>query len=752
MRVREKPTNTHCAECTLKDCGYVPPQIPLAPQFPILFVGQAGGATEDTTGVPFTGKTGKLLWRLLHESGFNKRRLWITNTVGCVPPDDRKPTNFEVDCCHAALHDLIHQLQPSLIIAMGDTATQALAGKGQIKSIRGSLYPLLPKWNYQCNVFCTLHPSFILRQRQWIETAVQDFQSALQVYLDGQAPAVQLSSAYTEDFTFIYNCSSSDLALKLEEYSKSETSFDIETPGELNPRKAQVIAISFSPNEKEALAIELTKTDEKWEVMKRYLEDPRAKKITQNGQFDIACLETHDVFVKGLTFDTMLVEHLLNSDLPHTLDFLRSKYTRIEPYKPTKREMKTFDTWGYERRMRYSCLDALVTKQVALAQQELMTPIFWCILNEIDLPLIPVVNTMERKGMLVDVEMVALLHSQIEPQLAKMDQEIFAPLNLNPNSPTQLKKHFSIDTTGEDELQRLIKRGHPQADVMEAILYYRHLSKADRNYLVGMYTRLEQGRIHSHFSIPGTGTGRLSSNSPNLQNIPKELRIIYIADSEDHVLLDADYNQLEFKVIAVLAKERKVLDEIARGVNIHHKLGFEMFGKPWDELTDIQKLREKAVVFGTIGGRGERSIAMEFGIPTSLAKEWQDICFAQYPQFLVFKEQQMQAFQRGERIKTAYGRERVVRSVPQALNTPMQGSAGDVTKTSLIELHKLGVDLRLTVHDSIIIQARKEDQKDAYHTLKRVMERPIPELVDYQFTTKVGIGPNWYHLEEVSYE
>lgn len=743
---REKSPLASCSACGLKDCGYVPPQLPLNPEWPILWVGQAGGETEDVTGIPFTGKTGKLLWRLMKEAGFNKVRQNITNMVGCVPPKDRKPNEFEIAACSAKLLNEIDRLQPKLIIAMGDVAVKALTGKVGIKTHRGQCYPLSPKWRWQCDVLCLLHPSFLLRQRQWLDTAVEDMKLAIPYLLGERVTVTKL-----DQVNFVNDPTPSEFASWLEKWSKEEVAFDIETPGELNPRKAQVVGISFCGEPNVALALDVRQGDERWDIIKRFLEDPNARKITQNGQFDIACLETSNIKVRGLTFDTMLVEHLISSDLPHDLDFLRGRYTDIQPYKPPKSRMKTFHHWAAAERLEYSCWDALVTWRVAQEQKKHMTPAFWKILKEIDLPLIEVVNSMERKGIKVDIPVAALLYQQLLPQIEEFEREVFTPYGLNPNSPKQLLKFLQVESTGKDVLKAAIKKEHPLAPMMQAVLDYRDLNKVASVYIQGIVDRLEEGRIHAHFSIPGTGTGRLSSSNPNLQNVPKEMRIIYIPDNEDFLLADADYNQLEFKVVAVMAKEEKLLRELAEGINIHHKLGMEMFGKTWDHLSDIQKLREKAVVFGTIGGRGARSIAIEFGVPISLAEEWQNICFTQYPKFREYKEEKVEIFNTTGLAYTAYGRRREVTSVPKALNTPMQGSAGDVTKTTMLELYKLGIDLRITVHDSIIAQLPKEPSllQDGLQTIKRVMERPIPELDNYSFSVKIGVGPNWYQQEEV---
>jgi len=740
---REKSQLCKCQECSLFKEGYVPPQFPIKSQYPVLWVGQAGGTTEDITGVPFTGKAGKMLWRLMKEAGLDKSKQAITNVVGCVPPDDRKPSPLEISCCSPRLYEEIRTFQPDLIVALGDIASKALVGKAHIRNLRGQLFPLLPSWNYPCQVLCVLHPSFVMRQRQWIELAIEDFKLVTKFFLNDFNIKV-----LNDQPNFVFVSSSSELAIELEKMSRFEAAVDTETTG-LDVMRDKLVGASCCCESSRAIAFDLDSTDPKFEILKRYLEDPKTKKITQNGQFDVAVLETAGIKVQGLTFDTCLASHIINSDLPADLDFLRNRWTSIKPYKPPKREMKTIKHWTRERRLTYGCWDALTTYLVAEAQKKEMTSDDWTVLTKIDIPLIGVINKMQRRGMLVDINALALLHSQLLPQIDEMKERHFDPLGLNPNSPTQLQLFLNIEDTKEDTLKKYIRKGYDKAELMQIILDYRAMQKVDSVYLLGVYDRLLNGRIHTEFNIAGTGTGRLSSVNPNLQNVPKELRVIYIADDEDHILIEGDYSQLEFRVVAVLANEQTVLNELSQGINIHHKLAFEMFHKQWDQLTDVQKLREKAVVFGTIGGRSARSIAIEFDIPTLLAEEWQALCFNKYPKFLLYKKKQTKIFNELGYATTAFGRKRILQNLTQAFNTPMQGSAGDITKTSLIELDRSGIDLRLTVHDSIVAQFHKNELEEGASIMKQIMERPIEQLKAHQFPVKLGAGSNWYELKEV---
>jgi len=736
-----------CEKCGLRPYTRVPWQYAKTPQLPILIVGQAPGYTETITKVPFTGAAGKTLWRIMKEAGLDKNNTHITNICECAPPEDRAPTPLEVELCSEHLKAELQSAKPQLIIALGEVAINALTGRKGVQTLRGQYLPILSKWEWECPVLCMLHPSFIMRQRQWIDIAIKDMYKVTEFFISG----ISNKNSYNPEF--IYNPDPSTLALLLDEMSPHITAIDIETPAQLDVLTAQVIGIAFCCNEKKAVALDFTESGmrgESWDIMKRFLEDPKARKCTQNGQFDLAVLETNGVKVKGLVYDTLLAEHVMHSDLPGNLDSLRSRYTDLPAYKPEKKSMKTIGQWEKQKRLEYNCMDVLATHLVRLGQTSLMSEKQMQVLEEIEIPLIDVCNYMERKGFKVDVPQLALIHQSLAPKAEAIRIKYFAPIGLNPNSPKQLQKCFGITSTGEDVIEGLIKRGHKNSDMLQALLDYRKMSKIVSVYLLGVYERLRGDRIHAHPKIEGTGTGRLSYKNPNLQNVPEKLRVIYIPDSPDYVILNGDYNQLELRVGANIAPEPLMLQEFAEGKSTHKVMGYNIFNKEWDDLTAQQKLQAKAVVFGTFYGRSARSIAIEFGVSVSTAEHWQTLCIKRYPGLGLYLQKQAQEFNQMHKCITPFGRVRSLQTIMQAYNTPIQSSASDITLTSLIELYRKGFDLRTTVHDSIVIQAPKKDMMDVAREMKRIMERPIPQLNNYQFPIKLKAGDDWYNVEEVT--
>lgn len=743
---------TQCEKCTLYQQTFVPWQNPDDPQLPVLFVGEAPGTTEAITKIPFTGGAGKLLWSLLKDAEISKQKCAITNAVACNPPDNRDPTDKECELCRPRLAAEIHECQPTLIVAMGKPAMKELAGVAEPMKFRGEVLPLLPKFNYECDVLCCLHPAFVMRQRQWIDMAVGDF-TKIHSLLSG---AINPKAFKRPEY--IYNPDESTMAELLGEMSKGITAVDIETPSELGILTARVIGIAFYAGGSRAFAMDLNQSDidtPRWDIMKRFLEDPNAKKCTQNGQFDTGVLgnSNHNVDVKGLVYDTLLAEHTMNSDLPGNLDFLRSRYTNMPAYKPNAKAMKTIEAWTPEQRMSYNCDDVVATWLVMEGQKRMMSKGQRSVLETIEIPLIDVCNYMEKVGIKVDVPVLAVLNMRIQPRLEKMQKEIFDPLGLNPNSPVQLKKYFGVEGTGEDILKQYIRRRHKEAKLMKSVLDYRGLAKIVSTYLVGVHDKLREGRIHAHPKIEGTGTGRLSYQKPNLQNVPINLRVIYIPDDEDHCLVDADYSQLELRTIALLAPEPIMLAEFAEGKRIHGVIGKEVYKKEWDDLTTLEKQNSKGIVFGTAYGLSARTLAIKYGVPIIEAERWQQVCVKKYPGILNYLRKQEHIFSETHKCSTPFGRIRFLQTVTQAYNTPVQSTASDVVlKYGIVDSFRKGFDLRITVHDSIVPQMEKKNLKEQCVEFKKIMEQPVPELNNYQFPTKIKAGDNWRDVKEVNLE
>lgn len=741
-----------CEECTLIEASYVPTAFVSAPQYPILWVGQAPGEVETYTRVPFTGPAGKTHYGILRAVGMRKENMPHANIVNCWPPGDRKPTFKECMCCLPRLKLEIKAIEPRLIVALGEVAVHALTGLTGITSQRGRIADLLDAYEYKCKVLCSLHPSFVMRQRQWIPIQAQTYTIAMD-FLKGRSP---------KDIkpTFIMDPSPEELSEYLS--TTSIIACDTETTG-LNHRKDEIIGFSFSKSTEDAVALKFVgPQDPRWNVIKEFMEDGTHKKIWQNGSFDTGMLRfsQHNpkaIIDRGFYYDTRLAEQLLHSDLPSDLDYLRAQYTNIRPYKPSKSRRARIASWTKEEMLEYAAWDAVTTLAVYEEQMKELTEGQLAVMTEHLIPLVYALNNMQNKGVLVDVNTLAGLYSQCAPAIEELERP-FAKLGVNPRAPGQLKKLFGLRDTREDTLEHYIKRRHPQSDLMESLLEHRRLSKLASVYLKGVYKRLEEGRIHTTFKIEGTGTGRISSEDPNLQNIPEEMRIIYIPDP-DCLFVGADYKQIELWIGGLLAaqvgKTDTLLQELQKGTDIHYiscQLCFPhvklIHGNRKEDFEHWQELAAKTVTFGTFYGRTPHSIAREFGVTVAQAEDWQIKIINQYPELASYREWCQREIAKNGYLETPFGRRRYVDRDTQGFNFPVQSSAGDVTLGSIWRADQDDLDPRLTVHDNIIFNVPRKQLKFYVKKIKEIMERDIPEL-GMSFKADYTVGENWYEMEPI---
>jgi DNA polymerase-1 len=415
--------------------------------------------------------------------------------------------------------------------------------------------------------------------------------------------------------------------------------------------------------------------------------------------------------------------------------------------------MKVIGSWNKEKVLNMGCWDVITTFKVMEKQLPLMTDKEKDLQQTLLIPLIEVFEHMERKGLNVNINTLAGLYAKGFPEVEALNQEIQDEIGINPGSPKQICQYFNLNDSQEDTLAYHIKRDHVHSRLFQKILDFRGKQKALSTYLKGIYERLEDNRIHTEYKIEGTGTGRPSSSNPNLANVPKELRVIYIPDSPDYIFIEVDKSQLELRVGALIAPEPTLLDELSQGADIHERTrlsildaypGFAAFGSR-------QRLITKSVVFGTFYGRTAMSIAREFGIPVAIAEKIQAVCINKYKGFHEYKTRCERAVAKDGLLTTAFGRRRIVNTLNQGYNTPVQSAAADVGLTTLLNLFKAGLDLRITVYDSYLIQVPKHKAKEYQEEIINIAQLPFDIFNGYSFPVKAKQGSDWYNLKEVVY-
>lgn len=748
-----KHPKANCDNCPLKDESFVPLYQPKIFSHKVLFIGQAPGEVEVYTKRPFTGPAGKTHWRLLKEAGLNKELMAHDNACSCYPgkgaTGDLKPPLRAIECCFGRLKDTIHTTQPKLIIALGEEAMHALTGLSGITTHRSRVVELHLRFEYSCRVLIALHPSFVMRQRQWIPIQVQIYKQ-IEPILQGRV----------EEFkhpTFLLDPTPEELERYLD--TTNPVGCDTETTG-LDVIADSIIGMSFSTSEDSAAAVAFTGPDDpRWPVIKKFLEDPTKKKVWQNGSYDTSILRysrnnPFKVTDEGFYYDTRLAQQLLNSDLPTDLDYLRAEYTQIPPYKPSKKERAAITTWGKQRMLEYAAWDAVTTLAVYNAQRKELSSQELELMENLLIPLVYTIGRMEDRGILVSMENLAAIYSQAQPVVEEVEQR-FNRLGLNPRSPAQLKAYFQLKSTDEDTIQDAIKHGHPHRELLEQLLEFRKASKLLSTYIQGVVKRLKNGRIHTHFKIEGTGTGRLSSENPNLQNVPDVIRYIYIPDP-GYVFLKGDHSQIELWVGAILADEELMINDLLTGVDIHYiscQLCFPNVplrtGRRSEDFTREQISAAKAVVFGTFYGRSAYSIAREFGVSVATAEQWQHRLLNRYPGLRKYRERIEKEVATKGYLTTPFGRRRYINEVTKGYNFPVQSSASDITLSSLVETDRAGFEPVVSVHDDILFRVPENRFDEHFQKIKAIMTRPIPQLKNMSFKIDFKRGYNWYEMEDV---
>ncbi len=494
-------------------------------------------------------------------------------------------------------------------------------------------------------------------------------------------------------------------------------------------------------------------------ILKPFFEKEEIKKVTHDAKRLILELDRNDIVLKGLDFDTLIGAYLLEPT--------RSKY---EP------EQLLYDYAGVDT-MAADSSDML--KLSNIMKEQLKAADMADLYLQIEHPLIRVLADMEITGFKVDKAILQQLDTEFTAEVKRLTDEIIelAGETFNINSPKQLgeilfeKLHLPVQKrtkTGystDIEVLENLKGMHP---IIEKIIDYRQVMKLKSTYIDGLLSviRPEDGRIHSSFNQAVTATGRISSTEPNLQNIPvreemgRRIRKVFVASDENHILVDADYSQIELRVLAHISGDPTFIDAFVRNQDIHRRTASEIFGVPMDQVTDEQRSSAKAVNFGIVYGISDFGLARNLNISRAKAKVYIENYLNRYPKVREYMERVVEEGKKNGYVTTLFHRRRDlpelksrnynIRSFGEriALNMPIQGTAADIIKKAMInvynELRRRGLRSRLIlqVHDELIIDAYKPELEEVKELVKDQMENAIqlsvPLVVD------IGIGSNWY--------
>lgn len=566
--------------------------------------------------------------------------------------------------------------------------------------------------------------------------------------------------------------------------------FDTETTC-LDANDCELVGLSFSIQPGEAWYVPLSAHQGECQAcvneFKSILEDPAIAKVGQNLKYDILVLNWYGINVKGELFDTMLAHYLIDPDGRHNMDLLSENYLAYTPVSitsligPKGKNQGNMRDAEIEKIKEYAAEDADITLQLKNVFEPLLQAANAKKLAvEIENPLIYVLADIEREGVKIDQEALGEFSISLKTDLRQLETSIYekAGVKFNIASPKQLGEvlfdKLQLDPlakktktgqyqTGEDVLTRLANK----SDIVADILDFRHLQKLKSTYVDALPLMINKktGRIHTSYNQAVASTGRLSSNNPNLQNIPirtergKEVRKAFIPRDNDHVILSADYSQIELRLIAEISKDENMMDAFEKGLDIHTATAARVYGIPLEEVSSTQRRNAKAVNFGIIYGQSAFGLSQSLAIPRKEAAEIIENYFNTYPKIKQYMNDTMNFARENGYVETIMGRRRYLRDINSAnqtvrgfaernaINAPIQGSAADMIKIAMIRIHqdikdqKLASKMTMQVHDELVFDVPKSESVIMKKLIEERMKNAIPLKVP--ILVEVGEGNNW---------
>lgn len=585
--------------------------------------------------------------------------------------------------------------------------------------------------------------------------------------------------------------------------SCSQFTFDLETT-DVDPMKAEIVGLSFCWKEGEAYYIPTvsakTKTTgdlfaaEKFKGMPLQLvlnqlapifQDEAIKKSGQNVKYDLLVLSRAGIEVRGVDFDTMIASYVVNPSLrQHNLDALALTYFNYQKI-PTKdligagKKQITMAEVPIEEVSRYACEDADYTQRLRLVLEPMLIKYdLKKLFDEVEMPLVHVLMQMERAGVSLDVPLLEKMSRELSQRLDELIENIYqlAGQRFNINSTKQLadilfkklglpvkKKTKTGPSTDVDVLEELAKEHQLPRELLE----YRQLSKLKSTYVDALPRLInpETGRVHTSYNQTVAATGRLSSSDPNLQNIPirteigRKIREAFIPVDDRHVILDADYSQIELRIMAHLSQDPMLIKAFQEGKDIHRETAALVFKVAPEEVTDEMRRRAKEVNFGIMYGMGAYGLASRLEIPQEEAEMFIINYFASYPKIQEFMMQTQEFARKNGYVTTLLNRRRYLPDIHSdnrrvrefaernAINTPIQGTAADLIKVAMINIYRrmkaerLRSKMIMQVHDELVFEV-PIDEVDQMKTLVReemegAIKLSVPIKVD------IGVGKNW---------
>lgn len=567
--------------------------------------------------------------------------------------------------------------------------------------------------------------------------------------------------------------------------------FDTETTG-VNALTAELVGMSFSWEKGKGFYVPFpADRDEAQELINKFIpffEDETIEKIGQNLKYDLEILANYNIKVKGKLFDTMIAHYLINPDMRHGMDILAETYLKYSPVaietligKKGKGQKSMRDV-EIELIKEYAVEDADITLQL----KEIFAPMLdetdtKRLFEEIEIPLMPVLAAMEQEGINLDTAYLKELAAELSSDIKRLEQKIYEtagePFNLA--SPKQLgevlfdrlkiggnkqkKTKTGQYATGEEVLSYLANEN----PIVQEILEWRQLVKLQNTYVEALPLQVEPktGRVHTDYMQTVAATGRLSSNNPNLQNIPirtergRQIRKAFIARNDEYTIVSADYSQIELRIIAALSGDPEMVRSFQNGEDIHASTAAKVFNVPLAEVTREQRSHAKTVNFGIVYGVSAFGLSNQTSLSRSESKDLIDAYYQTYPRLKQYISEQVEIARDQGYVQTISGRRRYLKDINSqnmvvrggaernAVNAPIQGSAADIIKIAMINIQKRLVNenwkskMLLQVHDELVFDVHNSELERIKPMIKEEMESAF--VLDVPLEVDLGEGRNW---------
>ena len=600
--------------------------------------------------------------------------------------------------------------------------------------------------------------------------------------------------ATLENTEHFYQIIQGDLPVKLllqNLLNQKSVCFDTETTG-LDALNAELVGMSFSFEKGKGFYVPFPENQEEAQTLiekfRPFFENESIEKIGQNMKYDLKILSNYNIQVKGKLFDTMIAHYLINPDMRHNMDVLSETYLKYTPKsiealigKKGKNQLSMRDV-PLDDIKEYATEDADITFQLAAHFQPILEKVGTKkLFDEIEIPLVPVLADMEKEGIRLDVEFLKSMSVDMQKEIDTFELQIYetAGEKFNLASPKQLgdilfdklkigaakqkKTKTGQYATGEEVLSYLANEHQIVRDILE----WRQMVKLQSTYIDALPNQVDKktGRVHTDYMQTVAATGRLSSTNPNLQNIPirtekgRLIRKAFIARDENYTLLSADYSQIELRIIAALCGEENMIKAFQNHEDIHKSTAAKVFNVPLDEVTKEQRSHAKTVNFGIIYGVSAFGLSNQTNLSRKESADLIEAYYQTYPKLKSFMTSQVDFARENGYVETISGRRRYLKDINSAnaivrggaernaVNAPIQGSAADIIKIAMINIHKkLTAEnwkskMLLQVHDELVFDVHNYELEKIQPMIKHEMENAFKMAVPLD--VEIGLGKNW---------